>query len=359
MAKSIPSKPKKAKIFSILLLLVVAGGGVAWFFKEKNAKDGLVEKAVVLERFQEEKPLMGTLASLIVYAESPSKAKLAFAAAFARAAEINEVASDYFPDSELSRFNASDANVWVSASDDLLTMVAYGLELADLTDGAYDPTLGTMTHLWRETKAAGRLPSHESLDQVQELSGWKLLELDLKEGRMRKLKAGVRLDLGGLGKGYAVDMMLQELQNHQISSALITIGGDVRCGEAPPGETGWTVGLNDYQDEVTVTMTISNCAVSTSGDLQQFVEIEGRRYSHIIDPATGLGTTDSLLATVVAPNGLMADPLATAACVDPTFFSEVLPSTRIHSRILSKNSQQLSLGFPILVPAEVGNSLAN
>ena len=137
-------------------------------------------------------------------------------------------------------------------------------------------------------------------------------------------------------------------------SALILIGGDVRCGAAPPEKEGWSVGLLDYEGELTSTMTVSECAVSTSGDLQQFVEVDGQRYSHIIDPVTGLGTTDSLLATVVAQNGLMADPLATAACVDPTFFKELSPSTNIHSRILSGSQQQVSNGFPALAPIRSG-----
>lgn len=325
-------------------------GGVAfWYWKGRE--DRLLEEPVlVLKRFQDERPLMGTMVSVILYAEDSETAQVSFEAAFERAAAINTVASDYLPDSELTRFNALEADTWFPASDDLLTMVAYGLELADLTAGAYDPTLGAMTHLWRETKAAGRLPTPETVQEVKSLSGWELMEVDLSARRMRKKVAGLRLDLGGLGKGYAADEMLEEVQAYGIRSALVLAGGDVRCGEAPPDKDGWTVGLKNYDGDVSAVISVANCAVSTSGDTQQFVEIEGRRYSHILDPATGLGMTDSLLATVIANNGLMADPLATAACVNPVFFRELSSSTDIHSRILSESDQQVSSGFPALIP---------
>ena len=314
---------------------------------------GLQEPVVVvLDRYQAQKELMGTMASVTVYAGSREEADEAIAAAFARGEEINQVASDYLPESELSRFNAAGADTWIQASEDLLTMVAYGEELAKLTNGAYDPALGEMTRLWRETKASGDLPSAKVLDDARELSGWELVEVDLKTEMIRKLKEGVRLDLGGLAKGFAADQMLAVFEKKGMPSALILIGGDVRCGEAPPEKEGWTVGLLDYDGNLTSEMTVSNCAVSTSGDRQQFVEIEGQRYAHIIDSATGMGTTDSLLATVVAQNGLMADPLATAACVDPTFFRELSPSTSIHSRILSGTQQQVSSGFPSLIPIQ-------
>lgn len=332
------------------MVLALAGGlGGRYFWKQRE--EGLGEKpAIVLTRYSEERPLMGTLVSVTVFAESPEKAKTAINAAFERGAEINQVASDYLPDSELTLFNSAPADQWHPASDDLVTMVGYGLELAELTEGAYDPTLGSLTHLWRETKSAGNLPSSATVDEALKLSGWESVEADLENKRLRKIEAGIRLDLGGLGKGYAADEMLESIRGFGIQSALLVVGGDVRCSNPPPGEMGWTVGLKDINNQLVATISVENCAVSTSGDLQQFVMIEGRRYSHIVDPETGLGLNDSLLATVMARNGLMADPLATAACVDPSFFSDLPAATEIHSRILSSEKEQVSRGFPTLTP---------
>ncbi|GHC53774.1 FAD:protein FMN transferase [Roseibacillus persicicus] len=351
MPTPIRPKKKKAKIFLFLLLLIIAGGAAFQYYRSKNPEKFIEEeRVVVLERFQAERPLMGTLFSITVYAETAEKAQSAMTEAFTRAATINQVASDYLPDSELTRFNGTAAEEWFVASDDFLTMVAYGLELADLTNGAYDPTLGTLTHLWRRTKEAGQLPSTPTLDEARAMAGWEKVEADLKENRIRKTVDGLRLDLGGLAKGYAVDAMLEVFRARGLPHALVVAGGDVRCGLAPPNKEGWTVGLKDYNNELNEVMTLEDCAVSTSGDVQQFVEIDGRRYSHIVDPSTGLGVTDSLMATVVAKNGLMSDPLATAACIDPRFFTELSAATDIHSRILSKDQQQISPKFPSVVP---------
>lgn len=348
MARSVNPKRKNAKGFFILLLLIGIGTGGYYLWKQRAAL--AAGKPVELKRFEKEQPLMGTIAGLTVYAESQEKADSAFKAAFARGDEINRVASDYLADSELTLFNETPAETWSAASEDLLTMVAYGLELADLTSGAFDPTLGTMTHLWRETKRAGALPSAATLDGVRADAGWELVEADLKNGRLRRLRAGVRLDLGGIGKGYAADEMLKAVERLGIRSALVVVGGDVRCGQAPPGEEGWVVGLNDIDNQLEATITVSDCGVSTSGDLQQFVDIDGRRYSHIVDPDTGLGLNDSLLCTVVARNSMMADTLATTGCVNPTFFKDLKASTGIHSRILSAEQSQISRGFPRRTP---------
>lgn len=349
MPTSSPPKRKKTKFFFILLLLTVLGFAAKWYF-DRKAEGAFEQPNVVLERFQEQKELMGTMATITVYAESKEQAQAAIAKAFVRGDEINLVASDYLPKSELTLFNSAAADIWHPASKDLLALVAYGLELAELTDGTYDPTLGTLTHLWRETKKAAELPSVATIDQALALSGWELIEVQLQTQQIRKLKEGVRLDLGGLAKGYAADQMLEVLEKYSLRKALIVIGGDVRCGQAPPNKEGWTIGLKDYRGELSEVITVADCAVSTSGDLQQFVEIEGRRYSHVLDPTTGLGMADSLLATVVAQNGLMADPLATAACVNPVYFNKISPSTAIHSRILSVDQQQVSPGFPHITP---------
>lgn len=355
MEKSLTSNARKAKIFSLFLLLALVGGGGAFFLWQREKLGS--EEAVVLERFQAERSLLGEVARVTVYAESAEAAELAFASAFARGEEVERVTSRSLPGSEVNRFNDLEGEVWFEASEDLLTLVAYGLELADLTEGAYDPTLGTLTELWRGSKESGQLPTTEALDRARGSAGAERVELDLERGRIRKLKGGLQLDLTGSAKGYAGDVMLEVLRRHQIRSAMVSIGSDVRCGSAPPGQAGWTMGLRNLAGEMVAEMTVADCAVATSGDWTQFVEIAGKRYSHIVDPWSGLGATDSLVATVVAKNGLMADPLATAACVNPLFFRDISSSTEIHSRIVSSQHQQLSGGFPPLAPRSQDGSV--
>lgn len=350
MSRPLPPKKKNAKrIFAVLFLLALVGGGYA-LFKKFSPELRKREIAVELSRYQEERPLMGTLFRITLYAPSEELAQKGFAMAFARGEEINQAASDYLPDSELTKLNAADADEWIPASRDLLALVAYGLELADLTRGAYDPTLGTLTHLWRETKEAGALPTNETLSGALAHTGWTKLLVNQREKAIQKTDPKLRIDLGGIAKGYAADEMLTTLENLGLRAALVVAGGDVRCGEAPPGKAGWTIALKDHLGEVSQSLTVSQCAVSTSGDLHQFVDIDGKRYSHIIDPIIGLGLEESVMATVVAPRGLMADPLATAACTNPTFVSQLSPSTDIHSHIFSMGRVLTSPGFPPLVP---------
>jgi thiamine biosynthesis lipoprotein len=128
-------------------------------------------------------------------------------------------------------------------------------------------------------------------------------------------KENMRFDLGGIAKGYAADAMLGIISSYGITRTSITAGGDIRLGDPPPGRKGWRIAVKtfdkDTPDEI---LTLANCAISTSGDLHQFVMIDGVRYSHILDPETGLGLTEPIAATVIAPTATLSDPLATAAC---------------------------------------------
>ncbi|MBK1832530.1 FAD:protein FMN transferase [Roseibacillus ishigakijimensis] len=355
MSSSIRPRRKKAK-FLTFLSLVFFLGGLVWWLSRNEVKPWEKSAATVVEklRFHEQQALMGTTVQITVYAEDEEIAQAAMKKAFLRGEMINQIASDYLPDSELSRFNRSPVEEWFEASSDFVMMVGYAVELAEQTEGAFDPTLGTATHLWRETKKSGVLPANEVLQAALEASGWQKIEVDFDQSRVRRLAEGLRLDLGGLAKGYAADQMLASLQSSGLPQSLVVIGGDVRCGLAPPNAAGWVVGLRGEKGEIAGTISVSECAVSTSGDLEQFVVIDSRRYSHIIDSKTGLGLTDSLMATVVAENGLMADPLATAACVDPLFFRDLPGATKIHSRILSGGMKQVSDSFPAVTPLLAG-----
>jgi thiamine biosynthesis lipoprotein len=139
------------------------------------------------------------------------------------------------------------------------------------------------------------------------------------------------LDLGGIAKGYAADEAMQVLKQHGIRSALVAAGGDIVVSEPPPGSTGWTIGvapLDSPEKPPTQLLLLRNAAVSTSGDAEQYVEINGKRYSHIVDPKTGVGLTGHSSVTIVAPNGTSSDSLATAVSVlGPEQGLEVIDAT--------------------------------
>jgi thiamine biosynthesis lipoprotein len=272
--------------------------------------------AGAMERFSFERPLMGTRFSVVCYAEEREMVEKAVEAAFAKAKEVNDVASDYLPGSELSLLSAKKVGEPVSLSPLLFDLLAHSRRIAEATQGAFDPTLGPMTKLWRETRASDRLPDPATLAAARASSGWRHFTLDPQAHTITLLRENMAFDLGGIAKGYAADLMLETLAAAGLRQVLVTAGGDIRVGAAPPGREGWNVALKTFDvsknEEI---LTLSNAAVSTSGDLHQSVEIEGVSYSHILDPSTGLGLMRRVAATVVADQAKISDSLATAACV--------------------------------------------
>ncbi len=239
---------------------------------------------------------MGTLVRITIYSKDASPMR----AAFDRIRDLDEELSDYKPESELNRLCRSRR---MRVSDDLFRVLEAAEKLSRLTDGAFDVTIGPVTHLWR----LGKLPDAETLARV----GWQNVALD-KAHRVVSLKlAGMQLDLGAIAKGYAADEALKTLRARGVKRALIAVSGDIVAGGAPPGTRGWKVRLEPAGGEI----LLQNAAVSTSGDTEQFRDIGGVRYSHIIDPDTGLGLTSAIAVTVVARRGLDADPIATAVSV--------------------------------------------
>lgn len=268
------------------------------------------------ERYEFAQLHMGVKVRLVVYARDEPAATRACRAAFARFAELEQILSDYRPDSELMRLCARAGGEPVRVSRDLYTVLSHAMALARRSEGAFDPTVGPVVALWRTARKAGRLPPDDALRQARALVGWRHLRLEAAPRTARLALPGMRLDLGGIAKGFAADAALAALKQHGVSRALIEAGGDIVVGDAPPGQEGWRIEVPGIgPDGAARTLVVANQAVSTSGDTEQFVEIDGRRYSHVVDPRTGLGLTTRVAATVVARRGLLADGLSTTACV--------------------------------------------
>lgn len=259
---------------------------------------------------------MGTRFAITGFHPSETEAKKAADAAFAEAEKINEVASDYIADSELLSLSKQPVGTPTVISPLLFRLLLEARDFAEKTGGLFDPTIGPLTRLWRETRRRKVLPIPEILAAARAATGWENLILDPEKSSATFTKPDMRLDLGGIAKGQAADAMLAVMVNYGISRSSITAGGDVRLGGPPPGEDGWKVGVRTFdKNQDSSQLRLANCAVSTGGDLQQFVEIEGVRYSHIIDPATGLGMIRSTAATVIAPTATLTDVLDTACCI--------------------------------------------
>lgn len=260
---------------------------------------------------------------------------------------LNTILSNYETDSELSLlgYGAGLGN-WTVVSDDLWNVIARAQKLSVTSEGAFDFTLGPATALWRKVRREKKMPALNVLDSMMRFTGWHRLLLCPEDQSVCLTVPGMRLDPGGIAKGFALDEGLKELGPVGISSALISGGGDMVVLNAPPGLEGWQVRMADFEGakEEAGIIDLENQAIATSGDLFQFVEIEGNRYSHILNPKTGLGLTQRILVSVIAPTGMEADSLATTLSVlgpekSPSWLDEHAPLVEVRMLWIDENDQ--------------------
>lgn len=275
-------------------------------------------QTAALRRFQYERTLMGAPVKMTLYAAEGRSANLAAEAAYQRIAELDHVLSDYKTDSELSKLSATaGTGKAVPLSGDLWTVLKRSQRLAERSGGAFDATVGPYVRLWRRARRSKEFPSPQRLEEARQAVGWRKLKLDGSGQTARLLAPGMRLDLGGIAMGYAVDQAMAVVRRHGIEQALIDASGDILVSDPPPGEPGWKIGVAplDASGPPSRYLSLRNAAVTTSGDAFQHVVLNGQRYSHIVDPATGLGLTVPSSVTVIASDCITADSLATTVCV--------------------------------------------
>jgi len=273
------------------------------------------------KRFEFTSVHMGTEWKIVAYATDEKTADAATEAAFKRVAELDNVMSDYNPKSELMKLCASNdaaPGKPIGVSDDLLKVLTLAQGVSEQTDGAFDCTVGPLVKLWRTARKTKQLPKADELKAAKELVGYKMLTLDAKAKAVTLSKANMRIDLGGIGKGFATDEAMGVLKAKGIKSALIAASGDITVSDAPADKDAWVVDIAPLtKDGPKRTLKLVNASVSTSGDLFQHVEIDGVRYSHVLDPKTGIGLTGRRSATVIAPKGWQADALTKGASILP------------------------------------------
>lgn len=262
---------------------------------------------------------MGTLFRLTFYAGSEAKAAAAATAAFERIDSLNGRLSDYQPESELSRLSAqSGSGRAVPVSKDLWTVLAAAQEMAAASEGAFDISIGPLSKLWRRAFRRQTFPEAERLAEARRAVGYQWIELLPDQRRVRLQHPGMRLDAGGIAKGFAVDEAIATLQRHGIDHALVDGGGDLLAAGAPPGEPGWRILLKTAGKEGALrdsVVLLRDGALASSGDTYRYLEWEGRRYSHIVDPRSGLGVDHRALISVRCPSCTTADALASALSV--------------------------------------------
>jgi thiamine biosynthesis lipoprotein len=268
--------------------------------------------------------VMGTFAHIVAVAQNAGTAKNCIRAALDEIHKVDNLMSDYKSDSDISRANREAYEKPVQVSEQTFEVLQRSIEFSKMTDGAFDVTVGPLVALFRKAKETKVAPSEEQIAQAKSTVGFEKLKLDSENRTVQFSEKGMLLDLGGIAKGYAIDKAIEAAQRCGAVGAMVDIGGDVRCFGLPPiGRDHWLIGLQDPNSAIEgmeggglrLVLKVTNEAVATSGDYQQFVIIEGKRYSHIMNRKTGKSAESLSSVTIIADNATDADALATAVSV--------------------------------------------
>lgn len=258
---------------------------------------------------------MGSPFKIIIYAKDDTIANKAAQAAFKRIEDLNASLSDYRDDSEINAVSAKSGTAdWIPVSKDLFDILYLSDDISKKTHGAFDATLGPIVQEWRRATRKGYFPDQELIKTALAKTGYQKIRFDKKNSRIQLKDKGMRLDIGGLGKGFAADEAVKVLKSFGIKSGMIDAGGKLAIMDAPPGEKGWRIVISSGRDSIE-TIEYANVGMATSGPTYRYLEYNGKRYSHIVDPKTGIGLLYHVRTTVISPTSVEADALATAFSV--------------------------------------------
>ncbi len=279
-------------------------------------KTGAAQKKYVFESAK-----MGSPFTITICGTDSAKAALAADAAFKKADSLNNILSDYIDSSEINRLSTTAGQGrYVQVSPTLYDILALSQAAAALSHGSYDITIGPVVKLWRKARKTNTFPNKDSIALALQRTGYGYLHLDSANRTVWLEKAGMQLDVGGLGKGFVAQIALNLIRDAGFGAAMVNAGGKIAIGDAPPGTQGWLIGINVPEEKQFVMqqlLVLKNTAVATSGDVYQNLVFNGKKYSHIVNPKTGIGLTHSSNVTAIAPGGAIADWLATACSILP------------------------------------------
>lgn len=270
-----------------------------------------------LRRFDFAHKSMGVEFRIVLFAGSAEKAQEASDSAFRRIDRLDRMLSHYKEDSEISRLvRQGGEGKQVPVSHELWYLLQWAQTYSEASGGAFDVTVGPLTELWRKARMLGRLPSDADLQAALQRVGYDKVSLGAGRDYYVILdRHDMALDLGGIAKGYAVDQALAVLRAQGIDRALVDGSGDIAVWDPPPDKAGWTIAVSPTGERETRYLSMCRGAIATSGDSYGRVVIDGKRYSHIVDPRTGMGLVDSAAVSVLAPDCRQADALATVVSV--------------------------------------------
>ena len=273
-----------------------------------------VLQAQELVRVEAAVEAMGTTFSLTLYGDDRATLNAAAAAAFAELHRLDGMLSNYRPESEWSELNRTAAFRPVRVSLELFQLIADCLRYSRESGGTFDITVGPLMKIWGFYQGEGMLPRSAELTSTLQIVGYPHLQLDAQSRTVRFDRPGVELDPGGIGKGYAVDCMAGVLKAHGVSTAFVSAGGSSIYAMGAPPETpqGWPVRIRAPEDphRAAAEVTLRDMSLSTSGSYEKFFWVDGRTYSHIMDPRTGYPARGTSAVSVLAPRTIDSEAWA-------------------------------------------------
>ena len=308
----------------IAIEIIVFASLIAALYFFAPAKDESVWSAGRVDVDSGMHVVMGTFARVVAVAADSNTAKRCAEAAFAEIEEVEKRMSYHKSDSEISELNRDGFRRAVKVSKSTYEVLQRSIEFSKLSSGAFDVTVGPLVDLWHSAQDANSIPNDAELQQARSKVGYDKLILDANETSVRFAVEGMRVDLGGVAKGYAIDKAVEAMQKGGAVGGMVIIGGEIQCfGSPPAGQNNWRIGLQDPDkakdgfDAGTplLVLNLTDAAVATSGHYRRFVTIGGKRYSHIVDPESGHSSEGLASVTIICPSSTDADALATAVTV--------------------------------------------
>jgi thiamine biosynthesis lipoprotein len=263
---------------------------------------------------------MGSAFNLIIVSADSNKANHLARKSYELVDSLNHIFSNYDSSSELSKINASAGLLPYKMSTAMLDLVQKSQYAYIQSKGAYDISIGPLSSLWRNARKAKLFPEASTVLATKKLVGLNQVKINKRLGTIFLPNANMQLDFGGIAKGYIAQWVINFLKANGIQQALVDAGGDIVMSGPPLNQQGWLIGVNlpeTTDDLLNKKLQLSNCSVATSGDVYQFIEYKGVKYSHIINPLTGYGVTNLRNVTIIAKTGATADWLATACSILP------------------------------------------
>lgn len=288
------------------------------------------------QKFSFTREKMASPFTIILYDKDSAHAKYLANECFNLVDSFVNIFSDYIDSSELNRLSRSAGfGNFMPVSPALYDIIKESQKAFILSKGAFDITMGPIIRLWRKARKEKQFPTKLAIAEKMKSVGFNKVLIDTVTKSIKLLQPAMQLDLGGIAQGYIAQKVLERLSNDNIKKVLIDVSGDIATGNPPPGKEGWVIGINLPESEQLQKnqLQLHNLSVSTSGDLYQFIEHEGKRYSHIIDPKTGYGITTQKNVTVIAGNTTIADWLATACSIMPVRKAKRL-AKKMHAEVL-------------------------